>query len=381
MRPAEVVRRATDYLERHGVESPRATAEQLMIHVLGTDRAGLFSRTQGLDAREARMYGRAICQRCSGTPLQHLTGRQAFRRIEVEVRPGVFVPRPETEVLVEHALAAIQVSDGPLVADVGTGTGAIGLAIKDERPDARVFATDRSAEAVDLALANARRLRIDVTVLEGDLLTPLPEELRGWFDLVVSNPPYVTPEEYEGLPPEVKADPTLALLGGPEVYERLAAEALRWLRDGGELPVLVPSLTSAKQIASFDEPALRLATRFWAGALTLVLRRTELSRGWHLGGNAETIGVRMPHHPLALAVLTLTGPLAVTSANRSGESTPATCDGVRAVFGDRVAAYLCESSPVEGRASTVVDLTGGELRFLRVGALAESAVVDALSEA
>ena len=187
------------------------------------------------------MYGRAICQRCTGTPLQHLTGRQAFRRIEVEVRPGVFVPRPETEVLVEHALAAIQVSDGPLVADVGTGTGAIGLAIKDERPDARVFATDRSAEAVDLALANARRLRIDVTVLEGDLLTPLPDELRGWFDLVVSNPPYVTPEEYEGLPPEVKADPTLALLGGPEVYERLAAEALRWLRDGGVLAVEVGS--------------------------------------------------------------------------------------------------------------------------------------------
>jgi release factor glutamine methyltransferase len=241
LRPAEVVRRATDYLERHDVESPRATAEQLMMHVLGTDRAGLFSRTQGLDAREARMYGRAICQRCTGTPLQHLTGRQAFRRIEVEVRPGVFVPRPETEVLVEHALGAIRDSEGPLVADVGTGTGAIALAIKDERPDARVFATDRSAEAVDLALANARRLRIDVAVLEGDLLMPLPDELRGWFDLVVSNPPYVTPEEYEGLPPEVKADPTLALLGGPEVYERLAAEALRWLRDGGVLAVEVGS--------------------------------------------------------------------------------------------------------------------------------------------
>ena len=85
MRPAEVVRRATAYLERHDVESPRAVAEQLMMHVLGTDRAGLFSRTRGLDAREARMYGRAICQRCTGTPLQHLTGRQAFRRIDVEV--------------------------------------------------------------------------------------------------------------------------------------------------------------------------------------------------------------------------------------------------------------------------------------------------------
>jgi release factor glutamine methyltransferase len=241
MRPAEVLRRATDYLERHGVDSPRATAEQLMMHVLATDRAGLFSRVEGLDAREARMYGRAICQRCTGTPLQHLTGRQAFRRIDVDVRPGVFVPRPETEVLVEHALTAIRGSDGPLVADVGTGSGAIALAIKDERPDARVFATDLSAEAVELARANAGRLRLDVTVLEGHLLAPLPDELRGWFDLVVSNPPYVTPEEYEDLPLEVKADPSLALLGGPEVYERLSAEALRWLRDGGVVAVEVGS--------------------------------------------------------------------------------------------------------------------------------------------
>jgi release factor glutamine methyltransferase len=242
MRPAEVVNRASDYLERHGVESPRATAEQLLMLVLGTDRAGLFARTDGLDAREARMYGRAICQRCTGTPLQHLTGRQAFRRIELEVRPGVFVPRPETEVLVEHALDAMRAEEeGPLVADVGTGTGAIALAIKDERPDARVFATDVSPEAVELARANAARLRLDVTVLQGDVLAPLPEELRGWFDAVVSNPPYVTPSEYDDLPPEVKADPTLAILGGPEVYERLAAEALRWLRDGGVLAVEVGS--------------------------------------------------------------------------------------------------------------------------------------------
>jgi release factor glutamine methyltransferase len=245
VRPADVLARATDYLERHGVESPRATAERLMMHVLGTDRAGLFARADGLDSREARMFGRAICQRCTGTPLQHLTGRQAFRRIELQVRPGVFVPRPETEVLVGHALEALRETDGPLVADVGTGAGAIALAIKQERPDARVFATDLSPEAVELARANAARLRLDVTVLEGDLLSPLPDELRGWLDLVVSNPPYVTPAEYEDLPPEVKADPALALLGGPEVYERLGIEALRWLRDGGVLAVEVGAVLGA----------------------------------------------------------------------------------------------------------------------------------------
>lgn len=237
MRPSEVLRRASGYLECHGVESPDVTAEVLLGHVLRTDRAGLYARSQGLDAREARMFGRALCQRCAGTPLQHLTGEQAFRGIVLEVRPGVFVPRQETEILVEVALGALSRAEAPVVVDVGTGTGAIALAVKDERPDAAVLATDRSPEAVELATANASRLGLDVTIVEGDLLEPLPRELRGWVDLVVSNPPYVTPQEYGDLPAEVRADPELALVGGLEVYERLAAQAPRWLRDGGVLAV------------------------------------------------------------------------------------------------------------------------------------------------
>lgn len=237
MTPAEVVRRAAAYLERHGVESPRANAEALLMHVLGTTRAGLYARRDGLTTAEARMFGRALCQRCRGTPLQHLTGEQQFRRLTLEVRPGVFVPRPETEVLVGAALEALGPVEDPVVVDVGTGTGAIALAIKDERPDAEVFATDISPEAVELARRNAARLGLDVRVFQGDLLSPLPEELRGWVDLVISNPPYVTPAEYEDLPEDVKADPELALVGGPEIYERLAAESLRWLRDGGILAV------------------------------------------------------------------------------------------------------------------------------------------------
>ena len=237
MRPSDVLRRAGAYLDRHGVESPQVTAEILLMYVLETDRAGVYARAAGLDAREARMFGRALCQRCAGTPLQHLTGEQAFRRIVLQVRPGVFVPRPETEVLVEVALEALGPAEGPVVVDVGTGTGAVALAIKDERPGAKVLATDVSPEAVELARANAARLDLEVDVREGDLLAPLPEELRGWVDLVVSNPPYVTPEEYGDLPPEVRADPALALLGGVEMCERLAGEALRWLRDGGVLAV------------------------------------------------------------------------------------------------------------------------------------------------
>jgi len=249
VRPTEVLRRSARYLERHGVESPDVTAEALLLHVLGVDRAALHTRTEGLSAAEARTFGRALCQRCAGTPLQHLTGEQGFRRLTITVRPGVFVPRPETEVLVSAALEELGAQDDPVVADVGTGTGAIALAIKDERPGATVFATDRSPEAVELARANADRLGLDVHVLEGDLLEPLPADLRGWVDLVVANPPYVSAGDVDDLPAEVRADPRLALVGGPEVYERLAAGALRWLRDDGVLAVEIDARAGDEVVA------------------------------------------------------------------------------------------------------------------------------------
>jgi release factor glutamine methyltransferase len=253
VRPAEVLRRASDYLDRHGVESPRATAETLLMTVLGTDRAGVYARTRGLDTREARTFGRALCQRCAGTPLQHLTGEQAFRRISLEVRPGVFVPRPETEVLVGAALAEIETISSPVVVDVGTGTGAVALSVKHERPDATVFATDLSAEAVDLARANASRLRLDVAVLEGDLLEPLPEGLVGRVDAVLSNPPYIDPDLYDDLPAEVRADPELALLGGVELIDRLATEAARWLRPAGLLALEIGDTQGAELMRRLED--------------------------------------------------------------------------------------------------------------------------------
>ncbi len=205
--------------------------------VLGVDRSILFTRGRDLTPGEARAFGRALCLRCAGTPVQHVTGEQAFRRLTLAVRPGVFVPRPETEVLVEIALA--EVGETPIAVDVGTGTGAVALALKDERPGATVFATDLSREAVELARWNASRLGLEVDVLEGDLLLPLPAELTGRVDLVVSNPPYVGAEAYAELPLEVRADPVSALVGGPELYERLATESSGWLRAGGVLAVEV----------------------------------------------------------------------------------------------------------------------------------------------
>jgi release factor glutamine methyltransferase len=150
------------------------------------------------------------------------------------VAPGVFVPRPETEVLVERAVEVLPQGE-PAVIDVGTGTGAVALAIKRFRPQATVVATDRSPDAVRVARANASRHALEIEVLEGDLLAPVPELLRGEVDLVVSNPPYVTRSEYDSLPAEVRAEPYEALVGGTNVHGRLGEDAPTWLRVGGWL--------------------------------------------------------------------------------------------------------------------------------------------------
>ena len=255
MRPAEVAARAADYLARHDVESPREAAEALLMYFLGTDRAGLYARDQGLDTRTARLFGRALCQRCHGVPLQYLTGEQQFFDLVLGVAPGVFVPRPETEGLVERALEVLPEAGRPAVVDVGTGTGAVALAIKRFRPDASVWATDVSEDAVRVARANASRHALEVEVHRGDLLSPLPAALRGEIALVVSNPPYVTPEEYAALPAEVRAEPYEALVGATGAHRRLAEDAPAWLRPGGWLVVEIGA-------SQGDEVRDLLASRF-----------------------------------------------------------------------------------------------------------------------
>jgi release factor glutamine methyltransferase len=239
VKPSEVAARSAAYLARHGVGEPKATAEALLQYFLETDRAGLYARTEGLDTRTARLFGRALCQRCHGVPLQYLTGEQQFFDLVLGVALGVFVPRPETEVLVERTLEILPPDGQPVVVDVGTGTGAIALAIKRFRPDAVVIATDVAEEAVAVARANASRHGLEIEVLPGDLLSPIGRELRGRIDVVVSNPPYVTREEYESLPPEVRAEPFEALVGDTDVHRRLGKEAPAWLRPGGWLVVEV----------------------------------------------------------------------------------------------------------------------------------------------
>ncbi|HEX2031051.1 MAG TPA: L-threonylcarbamoyladenylate synthase [Actinomycetota bacterium] len=146
------------------------------------------------------------------------------------------------------------------------------------------------------------------------------------------------------------------------------------------LPVLAAALEQARTVAVFDARAEVLAERFWPGGLTIVLPRTERAAGWDLGDEGATVGVRVPAHEGALALLRRTGPLAVTSANRSGEPTPTTCEGVRQALGDAVAVYLCGGS-TSNAASTVVDLTGGQPRILRHGTLPGNEVLAAAAAA
>ena len=249
MEAGRVLAETAGYLAEHGVESPEAEAEILLAHLLRTDRAGLHTRRGKLTGEERDLLARMLLVRASGVPLQHLTGDQPFFEMRLRVRPGVFIPRPETEILVEQGLQTLATTEHPIVVDVGTGTGAVALAVKAARPEARVLATDASGEAVALARENAADLRLEVEVLEGDLLSPLPEKLRGAVDLIVSNPPYVTEEEYADLPAVVRADPVDALVGGTEVHGRLAGEAPRWLRPGGWLAMEIGA-TQGSEVAA-----------------------------------------------------------------------------------------------------------------------------------
>ncbi len=147
-----------------------------------------------------------------------------------------------------------------------------------------------------------------------------------------------------------------------------------------ELPVLVATVEVARSVAVLDERAERLAGACWPGPLTLVLTRGADAATWDLGGDRTTIGVRVPHHPLALALLAETGPLAVTSANRSGHPPVHSCDELQRLFGKDVAVYLCQGDPLEGAASTVLDLAHGPASILREGVLGRDAIAELLPD-
>jgi release factor glutamine methyltransferase len=218
-------------------------AELLLAHALGTTRTGLLTRDD-VPSDAAARFADLVEQRAGRVPLQHLTGRAAFRHLELAVGPGVFVPRPETEQLAGWALQRLAGLAAPVVVDLGAGSGALALAIAQEHPGARVTAVERDPVAIEWTRANAAaRAAVGdtpVTVVAGDMTDPgLLTGLDGTVDVVVSNPPYVP--EGARLPREVADhDPPLALWGGPDgldVVRGLLATAARLLRPGGALGI------------------------------------------------------------------------------------------------------------------------------------------------
>jgi release factor glutamine methyltransferase len=220
-RPRQRAREAAARLTAAGSDTPQLDAELLLAHALGVDRAALLLHPdRELSATEEDAFEALVRRREAREPVAYLLGSKGFRRIELAVDRRVLVPRPETELLVE---AALDLPRGARVVDVGTGSGAVALALKDERPDLDVVATESSEDALAVARANAERLGLDVTFACGDLLDPVDGEI----DAVLSNPPYVA--DGDALPADVADfEPAAALYAGPDglaVIRRLLAQA------------------------------------------------------------------------------------------------------------------------------------------------------------
>jgi release factor glutamine methyltransferase len=226
------------------VPSHALAAELLLMHVLGRDRAWLYAHPEeAINGPAAERYFEMIAQRAAGTPTQYLIGHQEFWGLDFEVEPGVLIPRPESEHLVEVALERLgRGSPSRLtIADVGTGTGCLALSLARELPQAMVYATDISEKALTVARHNARRLGVAERVhfVRGSLLEPFLGAAR--FNLVVSNPPYVARSEAHLLPREVREhEPEEALYGGldgSQFYEILVTQSGNALASGGVLVV------------------------------------------------------------------------------------------------------------------------------------------------
>jgi release factor glutamine methyltransferase len=260
---AEVLRRSTGYLESHGSPTPRLDAELLLSHGLGLSRLELYTQfDRPLNDDELAQCRELVRRRGLREPVAYVIGHWGFRRLDLEVDARVLVPRPETEIAVDRCLQLLAGVERPAVVDVGTGSGAIALAIKDERPDARVTACDVSDDALAVATANAARIGLEVAFVRSDLLDGVE---GGPFDLVVSNPPYVSAAEIDDLEPEVAVhEPRLATVAGEdgvEVYRRLLPQAAERLAPGGCLVLecgagQAPWLVTQLQQLGYGDPGV-----------------------------------------------------------------------------------------------------------------------------
>jgi release factor glutamine methyltransferase len=232
---------AVNRLTTAAVPSPRMNAELLLMFTLSSDRAYLYAHPERqLSSDEQSRYDQALYQRAQGVPAQYITGHQEFWGMDFIVSPAVLVPRPETEHVIETVLPLARTMTNPRIADVGTGSGCIALALAKELPQAEIHATDISSDALEIARANAARHQLQnrIHFHQVDLLQELGSNR---FDLVVSNPPYVGESEEDQVQLEVrKFEPRHAVFAGPtglEVIQRLIPQAHDALRPGGWLIV------------------------------------------------------------------------------------------------------------------------------------------------
>jgi release factor glutamine methyltransferase len=256
-------------LSAENVRPPRHTAELLLMFILNRDRAYLYTYPEHeLTTDESDRYERVLAQRLQGIPTQYITGHQEFWGLDFIVTPAVLIPRPETEHLIETVIELAGLLQGappthPRIADVGTGSGCIAVALATEFPGSEIHATDISAPALEVAKANAARLGAvsQIQFHQTDLLAGLPED---FFDFIVSNPPYVGTSEHAQLLPEViKFEPHAALFAGEDgmdVIRRLVPAAWHALHPGGFLVMEIGSTLSGSALdllAAWDEPTLR----------------------------------------------------------------------------------------------------------------------------
>ncbi len=221
----------TTYFKSHDIEQSRAAAEMLLAHTLGIGRVDLYVQyDRPLESHELELFKGFIQRRIQREPVAYIVGKKEFWSVDLKVTSDVLIPRPETETLVETAFTIVPPEPAPAPApaplrilDLGTGSGAIVLAIASERPGHTFYAVDRSEKALAVALDNARMRGLDkaITFLQGNWFDPV-RDLGRYFDVIVSNPPYISSHEFKVLPPEItQYEPREAFLGGPDGLEAI----------------------------------------------------------------------------------------------------------------------------------------------------------------
>ncbi len=254
-----------DFLKKAGIDSPELTAQLLLCHLTEHDRTELLLHLEeSLSEAHWREFNQLVQKRASGFPLQYLLGECGFYDVTLKVTPGVFVPRPETEILVEEVLDFLKGKEEAFVLDLGTGSGAIAIALAKNLPDSRIVATDISLEALRVARRNAVENNVDDRVFfhASDLFEVFKNEveLQNRFDAIVSNPPYIAFSEKETLPKEVRDfEPPEALFAEEEglfFHRRIIESAPTYLKPGGLLALEV-ALGQAKKVMELLESESR----------------------------------------------------------------------------------------------------------------------------